>query len=413
MRRPSRRVLLGGLAAGGGGLLAARCALPAWLTGRAVRSLDELSAPARALVARALEGLDPTRVVDLHVHVAGLGGGGSGCWVNPRFRSHLHPLDRLRFELYLAAGGAGEDEEADARYVERLLALVRASGMPLRLLLLAFDVRVRPDGEEDLEHSMFRVPDEHVLALARAHPEFLACASVHPYRRDALARLEAAAAGGAVAVKWLPPAMGIDPADPLCGPYYAKLVELGLVLLVHTGEERAVWSREAAALANPLLLRAPLEAGVTVVALHCASLGTLPDLDERAQRPVAGFELFLRLLEEAGTDGRLFGELSATTQINRDPAVLATLLARPELHGRLLNGSDYPLVAIDPLTSLGRLARAGLVAAEDRAPLRELFEANPLLFDLVLKRVLRLEDPRGPLRFAAGVFESARLFDKL
>jgi len=413
MRRPSRRTLLGGLALGGGALVAARCALPGWLAARPVRGVEQLSAAARSLVARALAGLALTRVVDLHVHLAGLGDGGTGCWVNPRFRSQLHPVERLRFELYLAAGGAREDGAADAHYVERLLALVHASGRPLRLLLYAFDVRVRPDGEEDLEHSMFRVPDAYVLALAQAHPEFLACASVHPYRRDALARLEAAAAGGAVAVKWLPPAMGIDPAEPRLEAYYAKLAELGLVLLVHTGEERAVWSEDAGALANPLLLRAPLAAGVKVVALHCASLGSLPDLDDPARPPVPGFELFLRLLAEAGPSGRLFGELSALTQVNRDPALLATLLARPELHGRLLNGSDYPLVAIDPLTSLGRFVRAGLLAPEERAPLREVFEANPLLFDLVLKRCLRVAGPGGPLRFAPGVFETARLFDKL
>ncbi|MEQ1894768.1 MAG: amidohydrolase family protein, partial [Planctomycetota bacterium] len=260
---------------------------------------------------------------------------------------------------------------------------------------------------------MFRVPDEHVLALARAHPEFLACASVHPHRTDALARLEAARAGGAVAVKWLPPSMGIDPSEARHGPYYAKLVELGMPLLVHTGEERAVWNAGEEELGNPLLLRAPLAAGVRVVALHCASLGELADLDAPGTPRRVGFELFLRLLEEQGPAGQLFGELSATVQRNRDPDVLATLLARPELHGRLLNGSDYPLVALDPLTSLARLARAGLVASDERAALRELFEANPLLFDFVLKRRLRRELGSSRPSFSAGVFETARLFDKL
>lgn len=413
MGRPSRRTVLTGLGLCAGALVAARCALPWWLAARPVRTLEELSEEARALVAQAFAGLDLARVIDLHVHVAGLGGEGSGCWVNPRFRSHLHPLERLRFELYLAAGGAPEDERADRLYVERLLALVRAAEPRLRLLLYAFDVRVRADGGEDLARSMFRVPDEHVLALARAHPEFLACASVHPHRADALARLEAARAGGAVAVKWLPPAMGIDPSDARHGPYYRKLVELGLPLLVHTGEERAVWSADEQELGNPLRLRAPLAAGVRVVALHCASLGEFCDPDAPGAPPRSGFELFLRLLEEQGPAGELFGELSATVQLNRDTAVLATLLARPELHGRLLNGSDYPLVALDPLTGLARLVRAGLLAAGERAALRELFEANPLLFDFVLKRRLRSAEGSGASAFAAGVFETARLFDKL
>lgn len=413
MRRPSRRALLTGLGLSAGALVGARCALPRWLAARPVRALEELSDATRALVARAFEGLDLARVVDLHVHLAGLGGDGSGCWVNPRFQSHRHPFDRLRFELYLAGCGVPEDERADRLYVERLAALARAFDGRVRFLLYAFDVRVRPDGSEDLAQSMFRVPDEYVARLARENPQFLACASVHPHRRDALARLEAARAAGAQAVKWLPPAMGIDPAEARHRDYYAKLVELGLPLLVHTGEERAVWSEDAHELANPLLLRAPLAAGVRVVALHCASLGQAADLDRAGRPSVSAFALFLRLLEEAGPAGTLFGELSATVQINRDPALLAALLARPELHARLLNGSDYPLVALDPLTSLGRLVRAGLLAGEERAGLRELFEANPLLFDFVLKRRLRLPDPLGERRFAPGVFETARLFDKL
>jgi mannonate dehydratase len=390
-----------------------RWGLPRYLRVGPVRALSELAPATRALVARALEGLELARVVDLHVHVAGFGGGGSGCWVNPRLQSALHPLERLRFELYLGACGVHEDERADAEYVARLQAQLDAAPPGLRLLLLAFDVRVRADGSEDLDGSMFRVPDEHVLALARADPRFLACASVHPYRADALARLARAKAGGAVAVKWLPNAMGIDPAAPRCAPFYAKLAELGLPLLVHTGEEKAVWVEGAQELGNPLRLRAALAAGVTVVALHCASLGRARDLDDPLGVERSGFELFQRLWAEQGPGGRLLGELSALTQVNREPALLRTLLDWRAGHARLLNGSDYPLVAIDPLIDLARLARAELLADDEVPALRELSRANPLLFELVLKRRLRLAGGGGERRFAAEVFESARLFDTL
>jgi hypothetical protein len=412
MARPSRRTVLA-LGGGAAGLAALRLGAPWYLRPGPVRAVEELSDAAQALVRLALADLDAARVVDLHVHVAGFGADGSGCWVNPRLASHAAPLERLRFELYLAGAGVREDERADAEYIARLRAL-RSGGVPGKLLLYAFDVRVDMHGAEDLEHSMFRVPDEHVLRLAREHGDaFLACASVHPYRADALRRLERARAGGAVAVKWLPSAMGIDPSAPRCADFYRALVELDLPLLVHTGEERAVWAEDAEELGNPLLLRAPLAAGVTVVALHCASLGSARDLDRADGAPADAFGLFLRLLEESGPDGRLFGELGALTQVNRDPDVLRTLLARTELHPRLLNGSDYPLVAIDPLTSLGRLARAGLVDPNERPALREVFEANPLLFDLVLKRRLGVAEGAEVRRFPREVFESARLFDKL
>ncbi|MBK7875739.1 MAG: hypothetical protein IPJ77_08305 [Planctomycetes bacterium] len=43
-----------------------------------------LSPNARAVLDRARAGLDPARVLDVHTHVAGLGAGGTGCFVNPR-----------------------------------------------------------------------------------------------------------------------------------------------------------------------------------------------------------------------------------------------------------------------------------------------------------------------------------------
>jgi uncharacterized protein len=413
MRVLSRRAVLCSLGAGGLGLVALRCSLPRIWRARGIRPVEELSSEARELVARAFDGLRRERIVDLHVHALGLGRNGSGCWVNPRFSSHFHPLERLRFELYLAAGGVEDDDRADELYVERLLALQRAANPQGKLLLLAFDGCVREDGELDRDMTPFLVPDDYVLGLARAHPELLPCASVHPYRADALERLQRARAQGAVAVKWLPNSMGIDPSAPRCRPFYRELAQLGLSLLVHAGEEQAVWVEDGQELGNPLRLRAALDEGVTVVALHCASLGEARDLDREGAPATPGFELFLRLMDEPRAAGRLFGELSALTQINRGAAPLRELLARPDLHRRLLNGSDYPLVALDPLISLGLLVRRGFLEGSERAPLREVFEANPLLFDLVLKRRLRLRTAEGEHGFEPQVFESARLFDKL
>lgn len=410
--RLSRRALLSGLGLGGVGLVGVRLGLPRWLAARPVRPIEELPDEARALVAAAFEGLRREEVVDLHVHALGLGGEASGCWVNPAFRSPWRPVQRLLFELYLGAAGVPEDESADRVYVERLLALQRAANPAGRLLLLAFDAWVGEDGREDRSASMFVVPDEHVCRLARDHRELLACASVHPYRPDALERLERARAAGAVAVKWLPSAQNIDPAAERCRPFYRHLAELGLPLLVHTGDERAVWNAAGEELCNPQRLSVPLEEGATVVALHCASLGQASDATRGGERRPA-YQLFLELLERASGPGRLYGEISAVALLNRGAEPLRTLLARPELHGRLLNGSDYPLVALDPLTSLGQLERRGLLEPAERAPLRALFEANPLLFDFVLKRRLRLPGPDGARAFRPEVFETARLFAKL
>ena len=107
-----------------------------------------------------------------------------------------------------------------------------------------------------------------------------------------------------------------------------------------------------------------------------------------------------------GTPG-LYADISAVTQFNR-AEVLETLLARPDWHDRLLNGSDYPLPGILPLISLDKLSKLKLLDAEAKPFLNGLREHNPLLFDFALKRLLR----RNGVGFANSVFETRDFFDR-
>lgn len=358
------------------------------------------------LIERVVRGVDPARAFDFHVHVVGLGTDESGCSVNPRLLSPLAPADWVRGRVFLAAAEVDpSDEHADRAYFEHLLALVEDSPLHTRLGLLAFDRHWRPDGTADEEATEFQTPNAWVERLASLHPDrFVPIASVHPYRPDALDELERVAARGTKIVKWLPNAMGIDPADPRCDPFYDRMVALDLVLLTHGGEEQAVESARDQALGSPLRLRRPLERGVRVIVAHCASLGTSVDSEDPRRPRVANFDLFLRLMDDPRYDGRLWGEISAVTLVNRDRRVLATLLARSDLHRRLVNGSDYPVAAIRALVSLRLLRARGFLAPEDVEPLDEIRDANPLFFDFALKRCLR--DPQSGRGFPASVFEA-------
>ena len=360
---------------------------------------------ARELVARAFAGLDPARILDHHVHLAGLGSDGSGCEVDPRGFSWLHPWKRVQFLFYLDASGVREREHADRQMVERLHELASSSPVPIRCALLAFDAAHDDAGARDPRHTEFHVPNDWALRVAAEHPQlFVPVASVHPYRPDALAELERCAAQGARLVKWLPNSMNIDPADPRCDAFYELLARLDRTLLVHTGEERAVAAGERQELGNPLRLRRPLARGVRVVAAHCASLGEGLDLDRRGGGKLPNFELFMRLMDESQLPGRgeLYGEISAVEFRNRSPEVLRTLLERPDLHARLLFGSDYPLPALRVLISTSRLEEQGFLTRAEREALDEVYDYNPLLYDFALKRTLH---GRGGQRFADAVFQ--------
>lgn len=353
-------------------------------------------------VQAAWQGLDPARCIDCHVHLIGVGDGGSGIWINPDMTRLAHPWQYTQFRFYLNAACADHDHDRDGRFLERLLWLLEDFPPGYRLLLLAFDYHYDEQGRRRPELSAFHTPNELAARIAAAHPDRLGwIASVHPWRKDALQALEAAAAAGARAVKWLPSAMGMDPASPLCDAFYAALVRLKLPLLVHCGTEYAVHGGRAQQLGNPLRLRRPLAQGVTVIVAHCASLGHGIDLDVGPDGPErSNFELFARLMDEPQYEGLLFGELSAVTQVNRDDRVLDTLLARSDWHPRLVNGSDYPLPGILPLFSPGYLADRGLITDQEDRLLREIRAYNPLLFDFLLKRMLR----RAGQGFASGVF---------
>lgn len=365
-----------------------------------------LSPAAQALVDRAFADLDPALpLVDVHVHAIGLGQDGDGTSVNPEKLSPRHPLKRLETGLYLKATGVKGLAHFDRDYLDILItrAGVGAFPHPLKVHLLAMDRAYRSDGTPDPARTEFHVPNAYVLEAAARRPDlFVPVASIHPARPDALQELEVCAAKGVRLLKWLPNAQAIDPGDPRFDAFYRRMKELGVVLLTHAGEEKAVAVKDAQALGNPLRLRRPLDLGVTVIVAHCASLGRNADLDHPG-RTATNFSLFLRLMANPAYRGRLFGDLSAITQINRLPTALRTLLAHPEFDGRLLNGSDYPLPGVNLIIWTRRLVDLGLITPGERRALNEIWRRNPLLFDYVLKRTLK--DAKTGRRWPAALFQ--------
>ena len=113
---------------------------------------------------------------------------------------------------------------------------------------------------------------------------------------------------------------------------------------------------------------------------------------------------------EGQWEGRLFGEISALTFINRTGRPLREILGAVELHPRLVNGSDWPLPGVDPVLSTRLLQWRGYLDADDRRLANEVYAHNPLLFDYVVKRRVKVDGASGPVRFPPSVFETAHLF---
>jgi mannonate dehydratase len=407
---PSRRHLLqgccGALAVGlFTGLVGSR---PAQAAGNLRNPcLGELPAAGQAFLDEAFDGIDSTRLVDTHAHLLGNGDAGSGCTIHPSMHQWWRPTEVLRRRAIMDAACVPADAPSvDRAYVERMQALAEGFPAGARWWLFAFDQACDDAGQPVPDWTTFHVPDAYARQVATAMPaRFAWVASIHPYRPDALARLDAALAGGAVAVKWLPSAMNIDPRDARCRPFCERLARAGVPLIVHCGEEKAAPGAGRDELVNPLLVRHLLAHGTRVVVAHCASLGQAQDTDQPSAPARPAFELFTRLMDEREWEGRLLADISAVFQRNRKPAVWQAVLQRQDWHHRLLHGSDYPLPGLMPLFSLPALQNAGVLAQADIEPLQRLRAHNPLLFDFVLKRRLRM----GQARLPAALFEARAL----
>lgn len=330
----------------------------------------------------------PLPLVDLHVHTAGIGGGGSGCFVSPELQRSY------KFGLYLEAFGVTREEldrDGDALLIRRISEKLASSSQVGVAVVLALDGAVNAAGDLDSGPTEILVPNEFVARETARYTNLWFGASINPFRRDALERLDWAATNGAVLVKWIPSIMQIDPSDERLVPFYERMKAHGLPLLTHAGQERS-FTRANDALSDPERLRLPLRLGVTVIAAHIASTGSNggePDV-ERLARLMAEFP-------------NLYSEISSLTQVNK-LGYLNQALVRPEFAGRLCYGSDFPLIntaLVSPWYFPLQLTMTQMQALDDIS--------NPWDRDVQLKQALgvppdvfaRTRDLLKPPRFGA------------
>lgn len=266
----------------------------------------------------------PVRI-DMHVHMVGNGGAGSGGWLRLKGWHRALAGFMLRQLGMPTSALAGDLEKI---YAEHLLKLVRESSLDA-VVLLAHERVHNPDGTPRPDLGSMFVPNDVVLDLARQNPEFLAGVSIHPARHDGLDELDRCIANGAVLMKCLPNCQNIDPTDRRYIPFWKKMADARLPLLAHTGGDHTVPIVNPK-LADPRLLRTPLEHGVTVIAAHCGTSSGAFDHDY--------FEDWAAMLHEFRN---FYGDISAMVSLNRCAHLKDCL--RTEIESRILHGSDFPV----------------------------------------------------------------------
>ncbi len=266
-------------------------------------------------------------VIDVHVHLAALPEGDNGCYISPRMmRSPL-----FRFMTWWQKLEISRPSVANSTYVERLIKELDRSEKVKKAVLLGMDGVYDEKGQLELAHTDFLISNRYLLQVCKRHPDhFLPGVSINPQRRDSIEELERCVEEGAVLVKVLPNAQSFDPSDKRYIPFYRALAKYRIPLLSHVGYEFSLIGKDQSA-GDPERLRVALDEGVCVIAAHACSYGLM--------FPEPYFKVFR---EFAHRYTNFYADASALTLPNR-ARTLFLLRRHPELHDRLIFGTDYPL----------------------------------------------------------------------
>jgi predicted TIM-barrel fold metal-dependent hydrolase len=276
----------------------------------------------------------------------------------PGYDSYLSPRLLSRAAWYVIRRKLGIDpnlprgDELDAR-IEAINEnhWSQATGVD-RFVLLAFD-----EYHDDAGHvhgaanrrrttgSDLYVSNSLVRAICAARPNrYLFGGSIHPYReqdgRDACDLLEETVQSGAVLIKWLPIHQNIRAEDPRTVAFLRRANELGVAMLIHYGGEMSL-ARRHMEFAHPGammdVLRGLRAEGKmpTVIMAHVAT-PSFPWQDGD------GYDVLTDALLGDFKDDPLYADISALAALGRT-AWLRRLADRPELHHKLVWGSDYPI----------------------------------------------------------------------
>jgi len=264
--------------------------------------------------------------IDMHVHILGNGKSGSGCRATvPLWQAPLSKIMAKGIGLNTSVA----DPLLDMLYVEKLVQWVQSSSFD-KVVILACDNLYDEAGNCHPGRSGVYVPNEYVLKLARRHPELLPGVSIHPARPDALLELEHCAAAGAVLVKLLPCVQAVDCNRAKYKAFWLKMAKLSLPLLAHTGGEISMPVNRAD-LESVDTLSLPLKCSVKVIAAHCGTKA-FP----------WGRDYLEQFLAMRNVFPNLYGDIAALSQVTH----LRTLEKLRESPGRILYGSDYPVVTV-------------------------------------------------------------------
>lgn len=275
------------------------------------------------------------KTVDIHTHL-----------ISPQALFD-RPFDR--FAVHFFSRSLGVDPQALKKqphqaYVDAMARSVAQSAYIEKSCLFGVDARFDEQGREINRDRTVCAMNEDVLAVTARYPDqFIPFLSVNPRRPNALELIDELVERGCRGAKFLQNYWGIDLNSERLLPYYEKLREHKLPLIVHIGSEYTIDSYPSCERIDMLDL--PLGAGVTVIAAHMG-LGRffhrLFPWRNLSRQPLHFDEDYFRLLEMLTQYQNLYADISAILVPFRARA-LRHLSEQRQVHEKILFGTDYPV----------------------------------------------------------------------
>ena len=273
--------------------------------------------------------------VDIHTHL-----------LSPQVRFD-RLLDRMAVPLFaknLGADPAKLRTDPWETYVTSMARAVKNSRFVDKTCLFGVDSRIDAKGREIDRDKTVCAMNSDVIKVARRYPrQFVPFFSINPNRPDALDSIDEYVEKGCQGAKFLQNYWGIDLNTPGLIPYYERLRQYKLPLIVHVGSEYSIRSEKA--YEGVEMLRLPVETGVTVIAAHMG-LGQLNHKLfpwRNLSRNPAWFDSdYFQLLELLEAHDNLYADISAMLIPLRARA-LHHLAKQTQVHHKILFGTDYPV----------------------------------------------------------------------
>lgn len=253
--------------------------------------------------------------------------------------------DKLAIKFFASRLGMDAKELIENPYVaytSGLMKNIRESKHLSKTVLFGVDARVDEKGKILHKDITVCATNDDLLKLYHQNQDIIIpFFSINPNRPDALDLIDKYYELGFKGAKFLQNYWGVDTREKRFQPYFEKLKEKNLPLIVHVGSESSVHSFKACESIE--MLNQPLEIGVNTICAHMAlSYTPLGIFKALSKNPKHFNEEYFQLLKMLESYDNLYADISALLTPVR-AKVLGHLSTQKQIHHKLLFGTDFPV----------------------------------------------------------------------